>query len=77
MAINLKQGIPGIVADVLSAAGRSMCVEEIADELDRLGVVHARRTTREAASAALAKRKKQVGDVETVMRGYWRKRVEG
>jgi hypothetical protein len=76
MPINLKQGLPGIVADILSAAERPMCVAEIAEELDRMGVVHGRETTRDAVSGALARRKRKVGDVEAIIRGYWRKREE-
>jgi hypothetical protein len=71
MVVNIAQGMPGIVADILAEARRPMTIKEIATEVDRLGRTHARYTSYKAAIGALQKRKKKVGDVRVVSPGVW------
>ena len=69
--VNLAQGMPGIVADILSEYRRPMTVEEVAEEVDALGVKHLQRTTYMVVYKALLERSKKKGDVMRVEPGVW------
>ena len=69
--VDLAQGQSWIAYDILCEAGRPMTVAEIAAEFDRLGVIHARPTTKQCVWTALGKRKKHHRDVERVAKSTW------
>ena len=69
--VDITQGMPAIVADILAEAGRPMTIKELAAEIDRLGCKHARPSTYLAAASALARRRKYHRDVERVGMGRW------
>lgn len=69
--VNITQAQHAIVRDLLAEAGRPMSITELVEAFDRLGINHARPSTRSAVDTALAKRKKLVGDVERTGHGEW------
>lgn len=69
--INIVQGMPGVVRDILVAAGRPMTIKEVVAEVNKLGKAHAKGSTYNAVIHGLMKRKASHGDVHCVVKGTW------
>lgn len=70
--VNIAQGMPGIVRDILVEAGCAMSIKDIADVVDSHGRLHARPSTRRAVESALYKRRKIHRDVASLGAGLWK-----